>query len=105
MEKKYRDVDRAKQFIPFDALKGLRQAIKAKENIKVDKIMISSDRTDIEDTLQKLKVGDIVKVIFYNIDNYQKITGVVSEINTCCKYLKIVKTRINISDIYEISIV
>ena len=29
--------DRARQFLPFDALKGFKEAIKKREKIKVDK--------------------------------------------------------------------
>ena len=35
--------DRARQFLPFDALKGFKEAIKKREKIKVDKIEISED--------------------------------------------------------------
>ena len=33
--------DRAKQFMPFDALKGFREALKEKEKVTVPKIELS----------------------------------------------------------------
>ena len=36
-------IERAKQFMPFDALKGFKEAIKEKENIIVDKIALCED--------------------------------------------------------------
>ena len=35
--------DRARQFLPFDALKGFKEAIKEREKIKVEKIQIGDE--------------------------------------------------------------
>ena len=38
--------DRAKQFVPFAALKGLPEALSAKERITVDKIELSPEMAE-----------------------------------------------------------
>ena len=35
--------DRARQFLPFDALKGFKEAIKERQKIKVEKIELSEE--------------------------------------------------------------
>ena len=48
--------DRARQFLPFDALKGFNEAIRAKEKIVVPKVELSDDKKDeLDFLLQTLK--------------------------------------------------
>ena len=55
--------DRAKIFLPFDTLKGFRDALKEKEKIKVDKKLLSNyQKEEIMKVLKELKKGDLVKI-------------------------------------------
>ena len=48
--------NRAEQFLAFDALKGLKEALREKEKIKVDKKDVSDeDSYTINQTLTKIK--------------------------------------------------
>ena len=41
-----REVDRAKLFLPFDALKGLQESLRRVEMVKEDKMTLSDDIND-----------------------------------------------------------
>ena len=53
--------DRAKQFIPFDALKGLQEALREKEIEYTQKIDLAEEEIEkISEKLQSLEIGDNV---------------------------------------------
>lgn len=72
-------VDRAKQFAPFDALKGLQEALKIKE-YEHDRIVrgeLSEDEIkDISKVLSDLEKGDKVAVEFFRDGHSVNLTGV-----------------------------
>ncbi len=95
--------DDAAQFMPFAALKGFEEALRAKERVVVEKKELSEDALDYLDyQLSIIKVGDMVEAIYYDDDAYVKICGLVSKINTKAKYITIVKTDISFDDIREL---
>ena len=48
--------DRARQFLPFDALKGFKEAIKKRQKVKVDKIELSDEMAvELSYKLKKVK--------------------------------------------------
>ena len=97
-------VDRARQFLPFDALKGYKEAIQKKQLIIADKKDISEDDAKaLNYKLIQIKVGMMVKVIYYKDNNYVALEGLVSKIDIDNLTLTIVKTKINILDIINVS--
>lgn len=95
--------ERAKQFMPFAALKGLYEAYAEKEKIIVPKRELAEDTIDeINRMLVELSVGDTITAVYYENGEYIKKTGVVSEINTSKAYLIIVDQKIMFSDLFEI---
>ena len=95
--------DRAKQFMPFAALKGYEIALRAKEKIIVPKIELSEDAAEeLDRKLRQIKKNDIVTVIYFSGGEYLKVTGMVSRMDADTKVLKIVNTRISFADIYDI---
>ena len=97
--------DRAKQFMPFAALKGLEQALEEKEKIVVDKIVLTEDSLDeLNRKLIQLKIHDIVTIVYYCNKEYIKLTGMVSKITLSSRVLQIVNTKISFDDIYSIHI-
>lgn len=95
--------DRAKQFMPFAALKGYENALREKEKIVVPKIELSEDmKEELDVTLKEVQLKDIVTVVYYDTDEYIKITGMVSKIDTSAGYIKIVNTKINFNDVFDI---
>ena len=96
--------DRARQFLPFDALKGYKEAIVEKQRVIVNKKDLSEDDAKILDyKLNQVDVGMMIKVIFYHENNYVLLEGMVSKIDKDNGTLSIVKNKINIADIISIS--
>lgn len=97
--------DRAKQFMPFSALKGLDEALKEKEKIIVPKIELSEDSiVELDRKMHLLKCGMIITAIYFFNDEYIKLTGIIAKIDINNQILQIVNTRIKFDDIYDILI-
>ena len=96
---------RAKQFAPFDAVVGLRQALKEKEKIRIPKKELSEDAIEeINRKLKRLEIGRTITVIWYDFleENYSKTTNKITKINTQNKSLELENTLIFFDDIYAI---
>ena len=95
--------ERAKQFMPFDALKGLREALREKEKIIVPKIELSDYAKSILDRkLHQVEKNDMLTVVYFEKGQYVKITGMVARMDVSARTLKIVNTKILFDDIYDI---
>ena len=98
-------LQRAKQFAPFDALTGLRIALKEKEKIRVERKIISEEKAEeINETLISLNVGDNITVIYYNEleQEYIYLSGKITLFNKGKKLLEIGNNIIKTDDIYDI---
>lgn len=95
--------DRAKQFIPFDALKGLQEALREKEIEYVEMKELSEDiAEELSQKLQMIEVNDIVKITHYSNKQYKSTTGKVKYKDSVKKKLMIDDIRINFADIISI---
>lgn len=96
--------DRAKQFMPFAALKGYPDALRKKEKIVVPKIELSEDYAEeLDRKLNLIRPGDIVTVVYFFKDEYLKLTGIVAKLNRDGRFIQIVGTRIPLADVYDIT--
>lgn len=105
MEKrvKMERAERAKQFLPFDALKGFRETLAQKERIVVDRVELSEEyREELDRRMQRIRKNDIISVVYFHEGEYVKVTGMVSRLDVTSRILKIVNTKIPFEDIYEI---
>lgn len=96
---------RAKQFVPFDALKGLKEAIAAKEKRPQPRKELTDYMIEaINDTLRELEKGQQVTVIYYGSleQEYLQITGAVVKVDPYWKLLQINNVMIDFSEIIEI---
>lgn len=108
MENKNDDLNRAAQFLPFDALKGLSEELqnRIERRSRVDKIELSDESKDaISNVLCRVKKGAEIRVKYYKNGHYLIVEGMVTKISQVYHWLKVVDTRIYFDDIYEISIV
>lgn len=95
--------ERAKQFMPFDALKGLKAALREKERVVVEKKVLSEEKgEELDRRLHELQLKNMVTVIYFQQDEYVKVTGMVSRIDLTARLLKVVNTKIDFDDIYDI---
>ena len=93
---------RAKQFAPFDAVVGLRTALKEKEKICISRKEVSEDlAAEIDSVLKVLETGDNITIMYYDNpeENYIRITGKLKNINTQKQTLQISDDIICIDDI------
>lgn len=96
---------RAKQFQPFDALTGLREAIAAKERVTEPKRGLTEDSVaEINSILSYLEKGQIITVEYYDIheQEYLQITGSVTKVDSFHNCLQIGRTNLSFSEIYHI---
>ena len=97
--------DRAKQFMPFAALKGYGIALREKERIVVPKKELSEDyQEELDFKLRQVRKNDMVTVVYFHEGEYLKVTGMVSRLDVAARVLKVVNTKISFDDIYDISI-
>ena len=84
--------ERAKQFSPFSALKGLSEALAKKEHIPIPRRELSEEQTEaINRTLLALQRGEVVTAVRYDGDrqDYVQLTGMVSEVDLVARVLHI----------------
>ena len=97
---------RAKQFAPFDAVVGLRQALREKEKIRVNRKELSEDMiNEINDTIKNLDIGNNVRVIYYNAVEMAYLTaiGQVQKISPKTQSLTVGILDVRFEDIYTIT--
>ncbi len=96
--------ERAKQFMPFAALKGFEELLAEKEKMIVPKIELSEERkAELDVIMRSIKKNDVITITYYVQNEYLKMRGMVSGIDTNARYLKVVNTKIPFDDIYDIT--
>lgn len=95
--------ERAKQFMPFDALKGFREALEEKERIVVPKRELSEEqKEELNFKMRHVRKGDIITVEYFHDGEYVQVMGMVSGIDEVGRVIKIVNTKIEMEDIVEV---
>ena len=96
---------RAKQFMPFDALTGLREAIAAKERVIEPRRYPSEDAiAEMNAKLLDLHKGQIITVVYYGDyeQRYLQLTGPVIKVDSYWHSIQIENITIDFSEIYEL---
>ena len=97
--------DRAKQFLPFDALNGFREELYKRENKvqRIEKIELCGESLDkLENKFSRVKVGKKVEGIFFKDGKYLKFKGTPE--STLIMLVPAFSTRENILNAYEIAV-
>ncbi len=100
--------DRAKQFLPFDGVKGLMEALKEKEKIYEERVELSDEiKEEISEVLINLEVGDICQITFYEKGEYMYLIGKIKKIDSIRKKIEMITKeneyiRINIDDLLNV---
>ena len=98
-----RKEERARQFLPFNALTGYYQMIMEKQRVSESKKELSEDEaTVLSNKLKNLHRHDLVSVTFYDKDAYITKTGMITDIDFTFQTLTIVKTKIPFQDILRL---
>ncbi len=96
---------RAKIFQPFDALRGLREAIATKERIPTPRKCLTEDAVaQINNTLIGLKKGQFVTVVYYGAyeQDYLQLTGPVTSVDPYWRSLQVGNTAVAFSEIDQL---
>lgn len=102
---KMKQLDRAKQFAPFAALKGFEEALRAKEKVVLAKRDLSEEEMDaLNNAINTVCFGDMVIARFYQGDECIELQGVVSRIDIDAKIIKIINTKIMFEDLYYLEV-
>ncbi len=95
--------DRAKQFMPFDGLKGFRDALSEKERIIVPQRDLSEEEKEVLDQkLSLIQKKDMITVEYFQNGEYVQVTGMVSRIDETSRVLKIVNTKVDFDYISDL---
>ena len=102
-------IERAKQFLMFDAMKGLNEALKRREeqHLRVAKQEISEDdKMKISSVLLKLERGQRIYISHYRSFHNVEAEYTVTEVDTVFKFIVVSDSiKIFFDDIYFIQII
>ena len=101
-------IERAKQFMPFYAMKGLNEALREREekHLRVEKRELSEEAAArLSATIGKVSKGMVVWVEYYRAFHEVTLQGTVSKIDTVYRYLIIGEERIYFDDLYKLKII
>ena len=96
---------RAKQFMPFDALRGLKEAIAAKKRVIEPRRYPSEDAiAEMNAKLLDLHKGQLITVVYYGDyeQRYLQLTGPVIKVDPYWHSIQIENITIDFSEIYEL---
>ena len=95
--------ERAKQFMPFSALKGLNEALAEKE-LRYDEMpqLTEEEADNINKTLSRIKPHDNVALDFNRYGRNRHIEGIVQRYDTALRAIEINSVQIAFDEIYSI---
>ncbi len=99
--------DRAKQFLSFDALSGLRQELKRREEkrLMIDKKEVPEElAVELSNRLAVIDKGECVEITFYYKGVYVTVTGMIEQKNVAYRYLVVNGAKILFDDVYTIKV-
>lgn len=97
----------AKQFAPFDAMKGLQEALRDREerHARVERHEISEEQMEKNSEIfQKLEKGMLISMDCYLAFHDVSITATVTSVDLTFRYIKMGKEKMYFNDIYQIEI-
>lgn len=95
--------DRAKQFLPFSALKGYEEAIAEQTRVKTERVLLGEDaQAELDGRLRALRIGDSVSALYYRDGAYVQAAGRLSGINRNERLLIIEEERVPIDELRDI---
>lgn len=99
--------DRAKQFLPFAAVRGLEEALERKrqELLFEERVVLANEgEREVNEALEKIEEGDTIRVRYYNGRNYEEETGIVLKEDVKKRYLQTETAYVSFDDILRIEI-
>lgn len=99
-------LDRARQFLPFDALKGFKEMLLEKEREIEERRELSLDNIDAIDIIFKdINIGTKIKIVYYDEYKYIETIDIIKRIDNVYKRIYLNNKIIDFKDIIKIEIV
>ena len=96
---------RAKQFLPFSALKGYEEALREREKVWLSRPLLCEERAEELDAgLRQVERGDVIEVTFYRAGEYRQTRGRVNRLDKNSRFLEVEEERIRFDDLYDLRI-
>lgn len=93
---------RAKQFMPFAALKGFEEALSKQEGFCQQRAALDDEEVEkINKALMKLTVGDEARLVYFYAGRYTPVNGTVTQIDPHRQYLELDDRRVHFDDILK----
>ncbi len=97
--------ERARQFMPFAALRGFEELIREQTKEIAPKRELSEEQAArLSARLARLERGMLVKVVYYAQDGYVTLRGMISDVNLPMRTITVVKIEISIDEIADLRI-
>jgi len=98
--------ERAKQFMPFAAVKGLTEALAKKDKVPVPKVEMSEESAEeLNKKIHFIQKGMTVTVTYFCDDEYIQLTGRVVQLDDIFHTLRIGDTKIEFNDILDVDLI
>lgn len=98
--------DRARQFMPFAALKGYHEMARSREWRPEERREVTPEAArELSQTMGALRKGDVVRVVHYEDGAYVATVGAMSEVIETKGILVVVRKSISFEDVYALEVV
>ena len=95
--------DRARIFMPFDAIAGFREGLElACKKCNTKKSISEEMENELNEKLIDLKKGDKVKAIYYYNIDYNETIGIIKKVDNVYKELILDNAKIPFDDILDV---
>lgn len=95
--------NRAKQFLPFASLRGYYDQIRERQRIiEPRRERTEEDNERLSKQINQIRKGMMIKVTHYDKDAYVTTEGLVTGIDLIFRSLTLVKTKIDLDEVYAI---
>jgi len=97
--------ERAKQFMPFSALKGLAEELeKAEKVLCAPKELLDDEVEELNRRIADIEVGSMVEVEYYHFGEYVTVLGRVKKLDKISRIIRVEDTDIKISNIISVKL-
>ncbi len=94
---------RAKQFMPFDALKGFREALLEQDCPGIPRKILSEDRkAELDTKLRQIHRKDIITAEYFKDGQYVQVTGEVAKVDERARGIQVAGRFIPFEDISDL---
>ena len=98
-------LQRAKQFMPFAALKGFEVLLAAVARPKEHRVELSEDQVDeLNKVLKTIHCGEWVRIVYYNKQRYTELIGAVDMISAQMQIISVQGIDIPFRSIKELNL-